>query len=99
MLELFRVQPHPLTTDYLARLANLLGSISAEAMSRAVELLLEARAHGRRVYVIGNGGSAATASHLVCDLVKTAEVPGVAPLRAFALTDNTALLTAWANDT
>jgi phosphoheptose isomerase len=47
---------------------------------------------------MGNGGSAATASHMVCDLVKGAQVPGCAPLRVFGLTDNTPLLTAWAND-
>jgi D-sedoheptulose 7-phosphate isomerase len=47
---------------------------------------------------MGNGGSAATASHFACDLVKTAQVPGLTPLRVFALTDNTPLLTAWAND-
>jgi D-sedoheptulose 7-phosphate isomerase len=47
---------------------------------------------------MGNGGSSATASHLVSDLVKTAHVAGLAPLRAFALTDNTPLLTAWSND-
>ena len=47
---------------------------------------------------MGNGGSAATASHFVCDLVKTARVTGLEPLRVFALADNTPLMTAWAND-
>jgi D-sedoheptulose 7-phosphate isomerase len=47
---------------------------------------------------VGNGGSAATASHFVCDLVKTARGAGMAPMRAFALVDNVPLLTAWAND-
>jgi D-sedoheptulose 7-phosphate isomerase len=61
-------------------------------------MLIAAHRERRRVYVMGNGGSAATATHLVCDLFKTAQVSGVAPLRAFALTDNNALLTALAND-
>jgi D-sedoheptulose 7-phosphate isomerase len=72
--------------------------VPRRALAEAVDLLLEARADGRRVYVIGNGGSASTASHIVCDLVKSAAVAGFAPLKAFALADNTALLTAWAND-
>jgi D-sedoheptulose 7-phosphate isomerase len=85
-------------TDYLAELARALALVPGEALTQAIALLLEARARRRRIYVIGNGGSAATASHLVCDLVKTARVAGRAPLRAFALADNTPLLTAWAND-
>jgi D-sedoheptulose 7-phosphate isomerase len=83
---------------YLENLSQVLALVSADALDSAIDLLLEARANRRRVYIVGNGGSAATASHLACDLVKTAQVPGMAPLRAFALADNTALMTAWAND-
>jgi D-sedoheptulose 7-phosphate isomerase len=86
------------TAEYFGRLAGVLARVPHDRLGRAVELLLEARAAGRRVYVIGNGGSAATASHLVCDLVKTAHVRGLRPLRAFALADCAPLLTAWAND-
>ena len=84
--------------DYLTNLTRVLALVPGEAVGRAIGLLLEARARGKRVYVIGNGGSSATASHFVCDLVKTARVAGFEPVRAFALTDNTPLLTAWAND-
>jgi D-sedoheptulose 7-phosphate isomerase len=83
---------------YLGELAGILDQVPADAVSEAIALLLETRALGRRVYIMGNGGSASTASHLVCDLVKTARVPGLPPLRAYALGDNTALMTAWAND-
>jgi D-sedoheptulose 7-phosphate isomerase len=85
-------------TDYLSELADVLRLVPGEAIGRAVDLLLEARAAGRRVYIMGNGGSAATASHFACDLVKTAHVLGLAPLRVSALADNAAILTAWAND-
>jgi D-sedoheptulose 7-phosphate isomerase len=84
--------------DYLADLARVLVLVPGEAIGQAVAMLLDARARGKRVYVMGNGGSSATASHFVCDLVKTARVAGFDPVRAFALTDNTPLLTAWAND-
>jgi D-sedoheptulose 7-phosphate isomerase len=84
---------------YLDKLAEVVRAVPHEPLERAIGLLLEARACGRRVYVMGNGGSAAIASQLVCNLTKTAHVPGCQPLRAFALTDNIPMLTAWANDT
>jgi len=87
-----------ITTNYFSELTSVLALVPAAALARVVDLLLEARTAGRRVYVMGNGGSSATASHLACDLVKTAQVAELKPLRVFALTDNTPLLTAWAND-
>jgi D-sedoheptulose 7-phosphate isomerase len=84
---------------HLARLAETLLRVPPEPLGRAVDLLLAARAAGRRVWVFGNGGSAAIASHVVCDLTKTAARAGETPLRSIALTDNVPLLTAWANDT
>ena len=91
-------QPYSLAIDFLVELADLLKMVSPQALDQTLALLLDARATGARVYVIGNGGSAATASHFVCDLSKTALVEGHRPLRAFALSDNGALVTAWAND-
>lgn len=85
-------------TQYLADLADALRLVPAEALAEAIDLLIATRASGQRVYVIGNGGSAATASHFVCDLVKSASVVGHRPLRVFALADSVPLLTAWAND-
>jgi D-sedoheptulose 7-phosphate isomerase len=92
------LSPASVASDFFTELRRVLAFVPQDAVERTVELLVETRAAGRRVYIIGNGGSAATASHFVCDLVKTASVPGIDPLRAFALTDNTPLLTAWAND-
>ncbi len=88
-----------LAVTYLAQLGRVLALVPADALGRAIALILEARAIGKRIYIMGNGGSSATASHFVCDLVKTASVGSLQPVRAFALTDNTPLMTAWANDT
>lgn len=63
-----------------------------------VHILHQARLRGAYVFVCGNGGSAATASHLVNDLNKGANVPYVPRFRAIGLGDNTPLLTAWSND-
>jgi D-sedoheptulose 7-phosphate isomerase len=75
-----------------------LAPISARLVSRIVGLILEAHRDRRHVYVLGNGGSAATASHFACDLSKATVVGGRPRLRVTALGDNVALLTAWAND-
>ena len=85
-------------TTYLARLSELLTMIPENALSAAIDVLRRAQADGRRVYIMGNGGSAATSSHLATDLMKTSRVAGQPAIRAFSLTDNSALLTAWAND-
>src|SRR5437762_3274560 len=99
MLELRDASSQGTAAGYLTNLAELLPRVPAEALDQIVDLLLETRAAGRRVYLMGNGGSAATASHLACDLLKTAHVPPHTPLRVSALPENAALMTAWANDT
>lgn len=54
---------------------------------------------GRFVYIIGNGGSGANASHLCEDLGKGTAIEGVKRLKVLSLTDNTSYILAWANDT
>ena len=62
------------------------------------EALWRAYLERRTVYVFGNGGSAALASHCACDLAKGTVVNGNRRFRVLALTDNVPLMTAWAND-
>lgn len=68
-------------------------------IAQTAAVLLEANRRGATVFVFGNGGSAATASHFANDLAKGCAVAGAKRFRAFSLTDNVALITAWANDT
>lgn len=85
--------------EYIAALKAALDTVDAQVVDRYAALLVEARRGGRRVWVFGNGGSASTASHHVCDYVKTASGESDGPrLRAFSLVDNTELLTALGND-
>lgn len=86
------------TRRYRERLAELLEAMDAGAFDRAVEALDAARQEGRTIFVIGNGGSAAAAAHLVNDLVAGAYLEGAPSFRAFALSDNVSTLTALAND-
>lgn len=83
---------------YLTDLSRVLAALPREPLAQIAQLLLDAAREGRTVFIFGNGGSAATASHLACDLAKTASTPGHPRLRALALTDNVPLLTAWGND-
>jgi D-sedoheptulose 7-phosphate isomerase len=63
-----------------------------------VSILLEARLSGRQVFIMGNGGSAATASHFVADLAKNTRWKNVPDFRVLGLTDNMAIFSAYAND-
>jgi len=61
-------------------------------------VLAAARAEGRAIFVCGNGGSASTASHFVCDMVKGASYGRAARFRIQALTDSIPTITAYSND-
>ncbi|HWP58335.1 MAG TPA: SIS domain-containing protein [Candidatus Acidoferrales bacterium] len=84
--------------DYLEAFTALLRQIDPQAIGRVVRHLRDAVARGATIYVAGNGGSAATASHWVNDLGKATKRPGQAPLRVMSLSDNVCWLTALAND-
>lgn len=83
---------------YLAELARVVAALPREALENTIDLLLAARDRDATIFVVGNGGSAATASHLGNDLNKLTIVPGEKRFRCLPLTDNVPLLTAWAND-
>lgn len=86
-------------SQYLVEVQRLLDLASRSEIARVIEILLEANRARCRVFIMGNGGSAATASHFACDLGKGAIVPGQPRFQVIALTDNVPLMTAWANDT
>jgi len=84
--------------EYATAMIDQLSQLDCEAIERYVDLLYQAWDTRRRVFVFGNGGSSFTASHHVCDYVKTAAVAGRPRLLAFSLTDNMGLTTAVGND-
>lgn len=84
--------------DYLHAVGTTLTALSTNTLEHIVELLDYTRRNGRSVFIFGNGGSAATASHFACDLAKGAIVSGEPRLRVAALTDNVPLFSAWSND-
>lgn len=84
--------------DYWDEVADVAAAIDLTDLERAAVMLLTCQARGRVVFVIGNGGSAATASHFACDLSKGTRRDGPPTFHVVSLTDNVPLLTAWAND-
>lgn len=85
--------------EYLAEVKRLLDGIDPDAVDRIVATLLEAWRSGRRVLLMGNGGSSSSVSHIVNDMQKNIALETGRPLRALCLSDCTPLLMAWANDT
>ena len=83
---------------YAARLHEVTLALDFDALGRAADRIAQAADAGRTLFVIGNGGSAAAAAHLVNDLVAGAYLPDGANFRAVSLTDNVSTLTALAND-
>ncbi len=84
--------------NHLKAVSGVLLKVDIGAVYEAYRMISRTIQSGRRVYIIGNGGSASTASHLACDLQKGIGGKSDKPCRVIALTDNTPLITAWAND-
>lgn len=86
------------TQEYREKLIDTINGIDLAKVDQAIEWLKEARAADRHIFVCGNGGSASTASHFACDIVKGASYQRDARFRIMALTDNLPVLTAYSND-
>jgi D-sedoheptulose 7-phosphate isomerase len=90
--------PSAYLREYVAKLEETLSVVPPERLQAAMTVLHETLKAGRRIYVCGNGGSAAIADHLCCDWTKGTQVAGHKPLKTHSLVANTAFLTALAND-
>jgi D-sedoheptulose 7-phosphate isomerase len=86
------------SSDYKSKLAKALDTIDLDSVAGAISILSVARAHNRHIFVCGNGGSASTASHFVCDMVKGASFNRQSRFRIMALTDSLPTITAYSND-
>jgi D-sedoheptulose 7-phosphate isomerase len=86
--------------NYFEKLAKIMLSMDTDAIARTIRMLESAWENQATVFIIGNGGSAATASHMANDFSKTVlgRTRKGRGMRAISLTDNVALMTAWAND-
>jgi D-sedoheptulose 7-phosphate isomerase len=83
---------------YRSLLNDALDQIDTEKVALAVDWLRQARDDSRHIFVCGNGGSASTASHFACDIVKGASYKQEKRFRIMALADSLPTLTAYSND-
>jgi D-sedoheptulose 7-phosphate isomerase len=84
--------------QYKAALIETIATIDDDRVETAIEWFTEAREHDRRIFVCGNGGSASTASHFACDIVKGASYNRERRFRILSLADSLPTLTAYSND-
>ena len=97
-----KLDPKDFINEYLLEIKRCLTSLDKSKIELAIDLLVEAYKKDRKVFILGNGGSASTASHMACDLGKgTLQRVYDNTERRFkviSLADNVALMTAYAND-
>ena len=84
--------------NYFSEVRKVTEAIPVDDIDRAIEVLFEAWKNGNHVFACGNGGSASTATHFVCDLVKTVATPGKRGFKAECLNDNIPIILALIND-
>ncbi len=83
---------------YINDMRDLLGNLPVQEVELVIGILRNARISGNQIFTMGNGGSASTASHFVCDLSKNTQKEGFPSFRVIGLSDNMAAFSAYAND-
>jgi D-sedoheptulose 7-phosphate isomerase len=84
--------------EYKADLVTTINAIDLAKVEQIIDVFKRARAEGKHIFTCGNGGSASTASHFVCDIVKGASYKREAKFKVTSLCDNLATIMAYAND-
>jgi D-sedoheptulose 7-phosphate isomerase len=84
---------------YINEVEQMMRDFPIAHLESVLHVLEQAYYNGYRVFIMGNGGSAATASHFALDLAKNTIIPDAPRLKAISLTDHVPLITAWSNDT
>lgn len=85
-------------TGYIDDLKTALDSMDKEPISETITALHQARVDGRQIFIMGNGGSASTATHFVCDLAKNTRRNDWPHYKVIGLADSMAIFSAYAND-
>jgi D-sedoheptulose 7-phosphate isomerase len=92
------MQNEKFLTDYFSEMKEIVDRMPLGDIDAAIEALFDAWKNDRQIFLIGNGGSAATASHATNDLNKATIVEGKKRFRAFCLSDNMSWISALTND-
>lgn len=83
---------------YFSEMSDIIKKISKDDISKVIDILFDAWKNDKKIYTMGNGGSASTATHFAADLAKTSIVEGKKRFKVIGLTDNIPLMSAWIND-
>lgn len=83
---------------YITSLQQTLDRLPKNLIAQVIDILHDARMTGKQIFIMGNGGSASTASHFVCDLAKNTRKDSLPHYHVIGLTDNMAIFSAYAND-
>ena len=84
--------------SYLDTINSILNHLPLSKIKEITELFFVTYSNDRFIFLLGNGGSASTASHFACDLAKGTVSSRQKRMKVLALTDNIPTMTAWAND-
>lgn len=84
--------------SYIADLHQILDDLPINKIEKVISILHQARLENKQIFIMGNGGSASTATHFVCDLAKNTRKEGWPHFRVIGLADNMASFSAYAND-
>lgn len=84
--------------EYFSEMAEIAQKIDLDRIDQAIGILYNAWLNGNQVFIVGNGGSASTATHFACDLAKTTAVEGRKRFKVLSLVDNIPLVSALTND-
>jgi D-sedoheptulose 7-phosphate isomerase len=83
---------------YLDEISHILQQLPQDQIAQIIQTLEQARMERKKIFLIGNGGSAATASHFANDLIKSTIIDGKPRMKVIALTDSIPVMLAYAND-
>ena len=84
--------------EYITTVTKYIHQLPVDRIEEMIDTLHEARLSGKQIFIMGNGGSASTASHFVCDIAKNTRKENWPHFKALGLTDNMAIFSAYAND-
>jgi D-sedoheptulose 7-phosphate isomerase len=85
------------SAGYVTNLISVISSVDHEKINSIVAVLLNARKNNKTIFIAGNGGSAATASHMVTDFMYSSKITSP-KMKVYSLNENTSVLTATGND-
>ena len=92
------METYPYIETYFADLKKVIDDIPREMIAAVYDKLDQCQRNGKTLYVFGNGGSAATATHMVCDMGKNTRGSEKPRMKMVGLNDNMAIFSAYAND-